>query len=215
MTVSFKLSQAHRPVPHLHGLSRAARSCRRSWSSPATISMPSRSASGPFKFVSYEPRSAIKFERNPDYFQAGKPYFDAMEYRIITDVTALTNAVMSGQVNFCNEIPPKDWAKVKSNAEPGRPDARRLALLLAARQHHEKAARQSQGAPGHRPSARTARPWCWAAFFGNATPILGGVIPEWNWGYADIDYLQARGRCRGRPRSCWPRPAIPTASRRR
>jgi peptide/nickel transport system substrate-binding protein len=39
--------------------------------------------SGPFKFVSYEPRSAIKFERNSNYFQAGKPYFDALEYRII------------------------------------------------------------------------------------------------------------------------------------
>ena len=71
--------------------------------------------SGPFKFVSYEPRTAIKFERNPDYFQAGKPYFDAMEYRIITDITALTNAVISGEVNFTNEIPAKDWAKVKSN----------------------------------------------------------------------------------------------------
>ncbi len=44
--------------------------------------------SGPFKFVSYEPRSAIKFERNPHYFQEGKPYFDAMEYRIIPDITA-------------------------------------------------------------------------------------------------------------------------------
>src|SRR5882757_537088 len=68
--------------------------------------------SGPFKFLSYEPRSAIKFERNPHYFQEGKPYFDAMEYRIIPDITALTNAVTSGEVNFSNEIPPKDWASV-------------------------------------------------------------------------------------------------------
>ena len=44
---------------------------------------------GPFKFVSYEPRSIIKFERNDDYFEEGKPYFDAMEYHIISDVTAL------------------------------------------------------------------------------------------------------------------------------
>ena len=56
--------------------------------------------SGPFKFLSYEPRSAIKFERNPHYFQGGKPYFDAMEYRIIPDVTALTSAVTSGEVNL-------------------------------------------------------------------------------------------------------------------
>ena len=72
--------------------------------------------SGPFKFVSYEPRSAIKFERNANYFQEGKPYFDAMEYRIISDITALANAVASGEVNFSNEIPPKDWASMKANA---------------------------------------------------------------------------------------------------
>lgn len=62
---------------------------------------------GPFKFVSYEPRSAIKFARNDDYFQLGLPYFDAMEYKIISDVTALTNALQSGVVNFSNEIPLK------------------------------------------------------------------------------------------------------------
>src|SRR5262249_49983104 len=28
------------------------------------------------------------------------------------------------------------------------------------------------------------------AFFGQATPILGGVIPKWNWGYADIHFFQ-------------------------
>ena len=91
---------------------------------------------GPFKFVSYEPRSAIKFERNANYFQAGKPYFDAMEYRIIADVTALTDAVMSGEVNFSNEIPPKDWATVIDERRPRHPGARRLALLLAAAQQH-------------------------------------------------------------------------------
>jgi ABC-type transport system substrate-binding protein len=73
--------------------------------------------SGPFKFVSYQPRQAIVFEKNPNYFEAGKPYFDAMEYRIISDITALTNAVMSGEVNFSNEIPPKDWATIQSNPD--------------------------------------------------------------------------------------------------
>src|SRR5687767_9617613 len=73
--------------------------------------------SGPFKFVSYQPRQAIIFERNPNYFEQGKPYFDGMEYRIISDITALTNAVMSGEVNFSNEIPPKDWAATQSNPE--------------------------------------------------------------------------------------------------
>lgn len=28
------------------------------------------------------------------------------------------------------------------------------------------------------------------AFFGQATPILGGVIPRWNWGFADIKFFK-------------------------
>ena len=87
--------------------------------------------SGPFQFVSYEPRSVIKFERNPNFFETGKPYFDAMEFRIITDGTALTDAVMSGEVNFSNEIPPKDWTAVAGNSELPTASNRGLAVLLA------------------------------------------------------------------------------------
>ena len=47
--------------------------------------------SGPFKFVSYTPRNAIEFVKNEDYYEEGRPYFDAMTYRIISDATALSN----------------------------------------------------------------------------------------------------------------------------
>jgi peptide/nickel transport system substrate-binding protein len=73
--------------------------------------------SGPFKFVSYEPRSMVKFTRNEGFYEAGKPYVDALEFHLIADITALTNAVISGNINFSNEIPPKDWQTV--SATPG------------------------------------------------------------------------------------------------
>lgn len=144
--------------------------------------------SGPFKFVSYEPRSAIKFERNENYFQEGKPYFDAMEYRIIPDITALTNAVASGEVNFSNEIPAKDWASIKANA------ALTTQTLEGSRYYwmipnntkkplDNPKVRQAIGLAVDR-SAIVA-----GAFFGQATAIRGGVIPKWNWGYADINYF--------------------------
>lgn len=66
--------------------------------------------SGPFKFVSYTPRSMVKFVRNDAYFEVGKPHVDELEMHLVADVTALTNAMVSGQINFSNEIPPKDWA---------------------------------------------------------------------------------------------------------
>ncbi len=145
--------------------------------------------SGPFKFVSYEPRSAIKFERNPNYFQAGKPYFDAMEFRIIADVTALTDAVMSGEVNFSNEIPPKDWAAVTTNGDLATQavEGSRYYWLLPNNEHKpldNPKVRQAIGLALDR-GALVA-----GAFFGQATPILGGVVPKWNWGFADIKFFK-------------------------
>jgi peptide/nickel transport system substrate-binding protein len=143
---------------------------------------------GPFMFVSYEPRSAIKFERNPNYFQQGKPYFDAMEFRIISDVTALTNAVVSGEVNFSNEIPPKDWATVQANSDL-------KTLTLEGSRYYWLLPNNSQK-PMDNPKVRQAIAYAidrkalvQGAFFGQATPITGGVIPPWNWAYADLKYF--------------------------
>ena len=148
--------------------------------------------SGPFKFVSYQPRTAIKFEKNPNYFEKGKPYFDAMEYRIISDITALTNAVMSGEVNFSNEIPPKDWAQVTANSD--------LKGVTLEGSRYNWLLCNTTKKPLDNPKVRQAiaqaidrEALVKGAFFGQATPILGGVIPEWNWGYADIKYFQPNG----------------------
>jgi peptide/nickel transport system substrate-binding protein len=147
--------------------------------------------SGPFKFVSYEPRSAIKFERNPHYFQDDKPYFDAMEYRIIPDITALTNAVMSGEVNFSNEIPPKDWATVTTNPnlKTQTLEGSRYYWLLpnnTVKPLDNPKVRQAIGLALDRKALVAG------AFFGQATPILGGVIPEWNWGHSDVKFFGER-----------------------
>lgn len=142
--------------------------------------------SGPFKFVSYEPRTAIKFERNPDYYEKGKPYFDGMEYRIISDPTSLTNAVMSGLVNFSKEIPPKDWARVKTNqnltthAEEG---SSYYWLLPNNTHKHLNNAKVRQAIA----YAIDRQAIVDGVFFHQATPILGGVIPKWNWAYAPQD----------------------------
>jgi peptide/nickel transport system substrate-binding protein len=145
--------------------------------------------SGPFKFISYEPRSAIKFERNENYFQQGKPYFDALEYRIISDVTALTDAVMSGEVDFSNEIPPKDWSTVSGNGD--------LAAQAVEGSRYYWLLPNNGNKPLDNPKVRQAiglaldrNALVAGAFFGQATPILGGVVPKWNWGFADINFFK-------------------------
>jgi peptide/nickel transport system substrate-binding protein len=145
--------------------------------------------SGPFKFVSYEPRSAIKFERNEHYFQAGKPYFDALEYRIISDTTALTDALMSGEVDFTNEVPPKDWVTVQGNADLKAETLEGSRFYWLLPNNHSK--------PMDNAKVRQAialaldrKALVAGAFFGQATPITGGVIPQWNWAYADLKFFK-------------------------
>ncbi|MGI9331892.1 MAG: ABC transporter substrate-binding protein [Gammaproteobacteria bacterium] len=148
--------------------------------------------SGPFKFVSYQPRQAIVFEKHANYFQAGKPYFDRMEYRIIPDITALTNAVLSGEVNFSTEIPPKDWAQVTSNPE--------LTGVTLEGSRYNWLLCNTGKPPLDNPKVRQAvahainrEALVRGAFFGQATPILGGVVPQWNWAYSDIQYFNPKG----------------------
>ncbi len=148
--------------------------------------------SGPFRFVSYQPRSMVTFEKNPDYYEAGKPYFDGLEFHLIPDVTALTNAVLSGTVDFSNEIPPKDWATV--SATPGivgqTLEGSRYYWLLM----------NNTVAPFDNPKVRQAvahainrQAIAAGTFFGQATPLLGGVIPEWNWAYAGLQVFNPQG----------------------
>jgi peptide/nickel transport system substrate-binding protein len=149
--------------------------------------------SGPFKFVSYEPRNAIKFVRNDSYFESGKPYFDSMEYQLIGDITALTTAVLSGQVNFSNEIPPKDWNRVKSNKSlvAQTLEGSRFNWLLPNNSHKPFDDPRVRQAVSH---ALNRASLVDGAFFGQATPILGGVIPKWNWAFApDVQFTADKG----------------------
>jgi peptide/nickel transport system substrate-binding protein len=114
-----------------------------------------------------------------------------MEYRIIPDITALTNAVMSGEVNFSNEIPPKDWASVAANSslKTQTLEGSRFYWLLpnnTVKSLDNPKVRQAIGLALDRKALVAG------AFFGQATPILGGVIPEWNWGYSDAKFFGER-----------------------
>lgn len=148
--------------------------------------------SGPFKFVSYSPRDAIEFVRNENYYEEGRPYFDALTYRIISDPTALSNGLKSGEIMFSNEVPPKDWKAIISQA--GMVDAAiegsRYYWLVP---NHE---REPLGNPLVRQAiahALNRQAIVQGAFFGQATPIVGGVIPKWNWGYAGLEVFEPQG----------------------
>ena len=71
---------------------------------------------GPFKFKEYVPNTRVVLERNPDYWEAGKPYVDGIEMTIASDDTARTAAVRTGTVDFIEYAPLKDIPSLKSDS---------------------------------------------------------------------------------------------------
>lgn len=63
---------------------------------------------GPFKFVSWQRDSGVKFEKFMGYWQKGKPYLDGIEWIFIADTTSRTMAFKKGEVNVLLILEPQD-----------------------------------------------------------------------------------------------------------
>lgn len=59
---------------------------------------------GPFKLESVEPGVRARFIRNESYWKPGCANVDAVEVVVINDISARTNALMSGQVHAINSL---------------------------------------------------------------------------------------------------------------
>jgi len=68
---------------------------------------------GPFKLKSFEPGVRAEFERNPDYFKEGRPYFDSVELIAAIDAAARTNALTTGEVDAIDRVDLKTIALMK------------------------------------------------------------------------------------------------------
>lgn len=65
---------------------------------------------GPFIFKEWSKGNHIVLERNPDYWDQGKPYLDKVIYRVIPDAGARTAAIEKGEVQyaFFSPVPARD-----------------------------------------------------------------------------------------------------------
>jgi len=52
---------------------------------------------GPFIVTDWQSGSSITLERNPNYFEAGKPYLDKLVFRIVPEAAAQTAMMMQGE----------------------------------------------------------------------------------------------------------------------
>ena len=70
---------------------------------------------GPFKFKEWRRGSHITLERNPNYWDAGKPYLDQLVFRIIPDGAARAVALENGTVHYGTQyiVPLNDVARLR------------------------------------------------------------------------------------------------------
>ena len=71
---------------------------------------------GPFKFVEFQPNQVIRVAKNPEYWKAGKPHLDGIEYPIIKDVSTRLLTFMSGKSDFYPGVTMPQLKDVKNQA---------------------------------------------------------------------------------------------------
>ena len=69
---------------------------------------------GPFKFVEFQPGSRIVFERNDAYWGV-KPHWAKVQMRIIPNNPARVAALLAGDVQMIDAVPPTDLKRLKGD----------------------------------------------------------------------------------------------------
>ncbi len=83
------------------------------------IDMESGSGTGAFTLASFEPGIATRLARNPNYHKNNKPYLDEVEFINITDATARLNALLTGEVDFIQDLDIRNVPMVEGSADFG------------------------------------------------------------------------------------------------
>jgi peptide/nickel transport system substrate-binding protein len=72
---------------------------------------------GPFKFVSYTPQQGYVMERNPTYWDSGRPYLDRIQGKIYADDEARTLAIQTGELLHTTAVTYQMVKKLKGNKD--------------------------------------------------------------------------------------------------
>lgn len=70
---------------------------------------------GPFRFVEWRRGEFIRLERNPDYWDRGKPHLDGIVYKLFSDPAAVAAALETGEIQFATsgQIALSDIQRIK------------------------------------------------------------------------------------------------------
>ena len=75
--------------------------------------------SGPFRFVDWTTGDHLSTVRNDDYWRPGYPHLDALEFRVLADVSARGTALTTGSVDLIETSDPTQITDFTAQAEAG------------------------------------------------------------------------------------------------
>ena len=70
---------------------------------------------GPFKFADWVQGQYLRFEKNPNYWQSGKPYLDSVQVNVKSDIQAMTAELEGGGTDLIVLPSWRDFSRLKSD----------------------------------------------------------------------------------------------------
>jgi peptide/nickel transport system substrate-binding protein len=89
---------------------------------------------GPFRMVSHRPGDRIEFERNDQYF-GDRPAFARVNYRMITNDSARTAALLAGDVEIIDQVPTADLQRLRNDQRIALSETTGLRIIYLAFDH--------------------------------------------------------------------------------
>jgi peptide/nickel transport system substrate-binding protein len=141
---------------------------------------------GPFMFVENIPNTRTVLEKNPNYWQEGRPYLDGLEYIPLPEDRARTDNIVTGNVDFADQIPQKDIDILAGNENlrlEGGLGTLYDFLFFNQRQPPFDNVKVRQ-AIAH---ALDRQAMTDVVLFGHGRPVTCSHIPPWNWAFVECD----------------------------
>ena len=70
--------------------------------------------SGPFVFKEWTPGRRIVVERNPDYWESGKPYLDRVVFNDVSNAVVAVQRLLTGEIDYISALSPTDVRQIEN-----------------------------------------------------------------------------------------------------
>ena len=84
---------------------------------------------GPFKFKDWKSQQSITLAKFDRYYEKGKPHLDRVIFNVVPDNVNLYRNLLSGDIDFMEGVPSRDFAKLVKNWDKGYTAIRPISFL--------------------------------------------------------------------------------------